>query len=65
MEDCRRIVVVVGQGPSRFVNVCSLRPNYRKNFSKLQNRFDSLTETQDEDLAVERDSLKWQGKGVR
>ena len=35
----------------RFVNVCSLHANYRKNFP--------------EDLGVERDSLKWQGKGVR
>ena len=39
-----------------FVNVCSLHANYRKNFPKLQNRFDSLFETQDEDLAVERET---------
>ena len=40
----------------RFVNVCSLHANYRKNFSELQNRFDSSKETQKEDLAVERET---------
>ena len=51
MEDCRRTVVVVGQGSqSSFVNVCvpaRQRRDHRKNFPKLQNRFDSLFETQE------------------
>ena len=50
---------------SRFVNVCSLHTNYRKSSAKLQNQFDTLKGTQDEDLAMDKDSLKRQGKSVR
>ena len=58
MEDCRRTVVVVDKA-TRFVNVCSLHATYRKNFPKLQHRFDSLKETLDEDLAVERETARF------
>ena len=45
------------------MNVCSLRANCRKNFSKLQNRFDSLKETQDEDLFCGERQLEVAGQG--
>ena len=44
----------------RFVDVCSLRINYQRDFPKLQNRFDSL-QSEDPDVEIAQQPLKGPG----
>ena len=44
----------------RFVDVCSLRTNYQRDFPKLQNRFDSL-QSEDPDVEIAQQPLKGPG----